>query len=120
MGLTQPPAPMSCNVSVLSLLDNNGQEREDGLTSLLPSTVRDKSFDEHQQDWGEENEKEEEDAHEDVHGLGHSDLQDIRGIRWVDLLTFRARAGPGPPPRRCTCSSPSKCATRVCRRTCCW
>jgi hypothetical protein len=75
---------MSSNVSVLSLLDNNGEEREDGLMSLLPSTVRQKSFDEHQEDGGEENEEEEEDAredvHEDVHGLGHSDLQDIGGI----------------------------------------
>ena len=33
-------------------------------------------------------------------------------------LTCSNRAATGPPPRRCTTSSPSKCATRACRRTC--
>jgi hypothetical protein len=53
---------------VISLLDNDAGGCEEGLTSLLPRNVRQKSFDEHQED-------EEDEAHEDVHGLGHSDLQ---------------------------------------------
>jgi hypothetical protein len=44
--------------------------------------------------------------------------------RLSHLSLSRRRAGAGPPPlRRCTIStssSPSICATRVCRRTCCW
>jgi hypothetical protein len=44
--------------------------------------------------------------------------------RSCHLSRSKRRAGTVPPPlRRCTnrtCSSKSKCATRVCRRTCCW
>jgi hypothetical protein len=34
------------------------------------------------------------------------------------LSRSKRRAVTGPPPSRCTFSSPSKCATRACRRTC--
>jgi hypothetical protein len=36
------------------------------------------------------------------------------------LSRSKRRAVTVPPPRRCTSSSPSKCATRACRRTCSW
>ncbi len=35
-------------------------------------------------------------------------------------FAIEATGGTGPLPRSCTCSSPSNCATRVCRRTCSW
>jgi hypothetical protein len=42
------------------------------------------------------------------------------GSIFSPLALSRRRAGTEPLPRRCTCSSPSNFATRVCRRPCSW